>query len=112
LQPLKYISTNRDRCKTKGAAKNVIIVNGNGSDLTNNRTMNDRANGKVITQKMVYSLLDVVKNFKYWFWGRITPAKVEEAVTQIERRIKTAHKEVTLVFVESQSFEGHFGGKW
>ena len=51
---------------------------------------------------------DVLVALSLDFENGLTAANVEETVTQIERRIKANHKEVTRVFVEAQSFEGHF----
>jgi divalent metal cation (Fe/Co/Zn/Cd) transporter len=41
------------------------------------------------------------------FEDRRTAAEVEQAVTRIERGIKTAHPEVTRVFVEAQTGDAH-----
>ena len=54
---------------------------------------------------------DVLVALSLDFEDGLSAAKVEESVTQIERRIKANHQEVTRVFVEAQSFEGHFEGK-
>lgn len=45
------------------------------------------------------------------FENGLSAFKVEETVTTIERRIKAVHPEVTRVFIEAQSFEGHFEGR-
>jgi len=68
----------------------------------------DRVN-EVLT--MHFGPQDVLVALSLDFEDGLPAAKVEETVTQIERRIKSAHKEVTKVFVEAQSFEGHFEGK-
>jgi cation diffusion facilitator family transporter len=54
---------------------------------------------------------DILVAISLDFENGLSAAKVEETVTQIEHRIKAAHKEVTRVFVEAQSFEGHFEGR-
>jgi cation diffusion facilitator family transporter len=50
---------------------------------------------------------DVLVALSLDFEDRRSAADVEAAVTQIERRIKAAHPEVTRVFVEAQSLEAH-----
>jgi cation diffusion facilitator family transporter len=50
---------------------------------------------------------DVLVALSLDFEDRRSAAEVEAAVTQIERRIKTAHPEVSRVFVEAQSLEAH-----
>ena len=50
---------------------------------------------------------DVLVTLSLDFEDGLPAGKVEEAVTQIERRIKAAYPEVTRVFVEAQSFEAH-----
>jgi len=50
---------------------------------------------------------DVLVTLSLDFEDGLSAAKVEEAVTRIERRIKEAYPEVTRVFVEAQSFEAH-----
>lgn len=45
--------------------KPVIIVRGNGSDLSNSKALNGRAKRKLITQTMSLSLIDVLKNKGY-----------------------------------------------
>jgi cation diffusion facilitator family transporter len=54
---------------------------------------------------------DILVALSLDFEDGMPAAKVEETVTQIERRIKSDHREVTRVFVEAQSFEGHFEGR-
>lgn len=54
---------------------------------------------------------DILVTLSLDFQNGLSAGKVEEAVTRIERRIKATHEEVTRVFVEAQSFEGHFAGK-
>jgi hypothetical protein len=39
----------------------VIIVNGKGSDLANDKALKGRAKRKMITQKMIFSLIDVAR---------------------------------------------------
>jgi divalent metal cation (Fe/Co/Zn/Cd) transporter len=50
---------------------------------------------------------DVLVALSLDFQDRQTAGEVETAVTNIERRIKAAHSEVTRVFVEAQSLEAH-----
>jgi divalent metal cation (Fe/Co/Zn/Cd) transporter len=50
---------------------------------------------------------DVLVALSLDFEDRLSAAQVEAAVTNIERRIKAAHAEVTRVFVEAQSLEAH-----
>lgn len=50
---------------------------------------------------------DVLVALSLDFEDRLSAARVEDIVTHIERQIKTAHPEVTRVFVEAQSFEAH-----
>ncbi len=50
---------------------------------------------------------DVLVALSLDFEDRRSAAEVETAVTRIERRIKAAYPEVTRVFVEAQSLEGH-----
>ena len=50
---------------------------------------------------------DVLVTLSLDFEDGLPAASVEEAVTQIERRIKDAYPEVTRVFVEAQSLEAH-----
>jgi len=50
---------------------------------------------------------DVLVALSLDFDDTIPAGGVEGAVTRIERRIKTAHPEVTRVFVEAQSFDAH-----
>jgi cation diffusion facilitator family transporter len=50
---------------------------------------------------------DVLVALSLDFEDRRSAADVEAAVTQIERRIKAAHPEVSRVFVEAQSLEAH-----
>lgn len=50
---------------------------------------------------------DVLVALSLDFDDQRTAAEVEQAVSRIERRIKRAHPEVTRVFVEAQSLEGH-----
>jgi len=50
---------------------------------------------------------DVLVALSLDFEDGLPAAKVEEAVSKIERRIKEAYPEVTRVFVEAQSFEAH-----
>src|SRR5450631_3241280 len=47
---------------TKMDEKPVIILNGNGTDLTKNKPLMGRAKRKFITQKMVLGLIDVTQN--------------------------------------------------
>jgi hypothetical protein len=42
--------------------QSAIILTGNGSDLSNNKAIKGRAKRKLITQKMVLSLMDVAKD--------------------------------------------------
>ena len=46
------------------SGKGAIIVNGNGTDLLNDKAKKGRAKGKMITNKMTLSLIDVVKESK------------------------------------------------
>lgn len=50
---------------------------------------------------------DVLVALSLDFEDRLSSSDVELAVTNIERRIKAAHPEVTRVFVEAQSLEAH-----
>jgi divalent metal cation (Fe/Co/Zn/Cd) transporter len=50
---------------------------------------------------------DVLVALSLDFNDRISAARVEDSVSEIERRIKAAHPEVTRVFIEAQSFEAH-----
>jgi cation diffusion facilitator family transporter len=50
---------------------------------------------------------DVLVALSLDFQDAISAAAVEAAVSEIERRIKQAHPEVTRVFVEAQSFDAH-----
>jgi cation diffusion facilitator family transporter len=50
---------------------------------------------------------DVLVALSLDFEDQRSAAEVEAAVTQIERRIKVAHPEVSRVFVEAQSLEAH-----
>jgi len=50
---------------------------------------------------------DVLVALSLDFHNQRTAAEVEQAVSQIERRIKTAHPEVTRVFVEAQDRDAH-----
>jgi divalent metal cation (Fe/Co/Zn/Cd) transporter len=50
---------------------------------------------------------DVLAALSLDFNDRISAAHVEDSVSEIERRIKAAHPEVTRVFIEAQSFEAH-----
>jgi cation diffusion facilitator family transporter len=72
-----------------------IAASQNGVDSTN----------EILT--MHFGPLDVLVALSLDFEDGLPAAKVEEAVTQIERRIKGAYPEVTRVFVEAQSFEAH-----
>jgi hypothetical protein len=44
--------------------KGAIIVNGNGTDLVNEKAIKGRAKRKMITNKMTLSLVDVAKENK------------------------------------------------
>lgn len=50
---------------------------------------------------------DVLVALSLDFDDGLPAGKVEAVVTEIERRIKAAHPEVTRVFVEAQSFDAH-----
>jgi len=50
---------------------------------------------------------DVLVTLSLDFDNEISAAQVEDAVSNIQRRIKEAHPEVNKVFVEAQSFESH-----
>jgi cation diffusion facilitator family transporter len=54
---------------------------------------------------------DILVALSLDFENGLPASQVEETVTRIERAIKAAHKEVTRVFIEAQSFEGHFAGR-
>jgi cation diffusion facilitator family transporter len=60
---------------------------------------------------MHFSPQDILVALSLDFENGLTAFQVEETVTSIERNIKAAHKEVTRVFIEAQSFEGHFEGR-
>ncbi|MDA1090630.1 MAG: cation diffusion facilitator family transporter [Proteobacteria bacterium] len=50
---------------------------------------------------------DVLVNMSLDFNSDMTSDDVERLVSQLEDKIKAAHKEVTRVFIEAQSFAGH-----
>jgi divalent metal cation (Fe/Co/Zn/Cd) transporter len=50
---------------------------------------------------------DVLVALSLDFEDTIPAGRVESSVTNIERRIKTAHPEVSRVFVEAQSFDAY-----
>jgi hypothetical protein len=50
--------------ETGFSAKDAIIVNGNGTELTDNKSIKGRAKRKLITNKMTLSLVDVAKENK------------------------------------------------
>ena len=46
-------------------------------------------------------------NISLDFDSDLTSDDVERLVSELEDKIKTAHEEVTRVFIEAQSFAGH-----
>ena len=54
---------------------------------------------------------DVLVTMSLDFDSRLTSDDVERLVSEMEDKIKTAHPEVTRVFIEAQSFAGHFRRK-
>jgi divalent metal cation (Fe/Co/Zn/Cd) transporter len=54
---------------------------------------------------------DVLVALSLDFENTLPAADVEAAVSEIERRIKAAHPEVTRVFVEAQAFDAHRRGQ-
>ena len=56
---------------------------------------------------MHFGPADVLVALSLDFADHLSAGHVETAVSQIERRIKAAHPEVTRVFVEMQTFEAH-----
>ena len=54
---------------------------------------------------------DVLAALSLDFDNRCSAVEVEQAVTRIEQRIKTAHPEVTRVFVEAQTRDAHRQGQ-
>jgi divalent metal cation (Fe/Co/Zn/Cd) transporter len=50
---------------------------------------------------------EVLVTLSLEFAAQISATDVQNAVSAIERRIRTAHPEVSRVFVESQSFLAH-----
>ena len=59
---------------------------------------------------MHFGPTDVLVALSVDFADHLTAGHVETAVSQIERRIKAAHPEVTRVFVEMQKFDAHHEG--
>ncbi|APX85913.1 cation transporter [Methylorubrum extorquens] len=55
---------------------------------------------------------DVLVALSLDFNDRMPAAEVEHTVTVIERAVKTAHPEVTRVFIEAQSFKDHCWGQY
>jgi cation diffusion facilitator family transporter len=74
---------------------NDIVVSEPGVERTN----------EILT--MHFGPRDVLVALSLDFQDHRSAADVEAAVTNIERRIKAAHAEVTRVFVEAQSLEAH-----
>ena len=46
--------------------QSVILLHGNGSDLTNTKALQRRARSKLITQSMILKVIDVAKERKAW----------------------------------------------
>lgn len=73
----------------------AIAKNGNGVETVN----------ELLT--MHFGPRDVLVGLSMDFANSLRADEVEDTVSVIEREIKAAHPEVTRVFVEAQSFEGH-----
>lgn len=59
--PLDTLAQNGTTFSTNGKRKNLIVVNGNGTDIRNVNGLKRWAKRKLITQKMMLALIDVVK---------------------------------------------------
>nr|QQZ52054.1 hypothetical protein JKL49_21800 [Phenylobacterium glaciei] len=52
---------------------------------------------------------DILVALSLDFDDAMPAGEVERTVSRIEKAIKSAHPDVTRIFIEAQSFEGHWG---
>lgn len=58
---------------------------------------------------MHFGPCDILVTLSLDFDDAMPAGEVERTVTRIEKAIKAAHPDVTRIFIEAQSFEGHWG---